>query len=73
MDLQRILPTQPPAPISEAIEVHLLTREFYQEVKHRDEFEAYCQWYQETAQKHQRELRKMQNDFNIFGWFLGKR
>lgn len=73
MDFQRILPNLPPPPIIEALETQILTREFYQEVQHREDFKAYCQWYYETAQQHQREFAKMQNDLNILRWFLGKR
>lgn len=72
MDFQRILPTPPPPPMMEIFETHLLARQFYQEVTHREEFQAYCQWYRETAQQHQQELAKMQGDLNIFGWFFVK-
>jgi hypothetical protein len=71
MDFQYILPSAPCAPIMENLEAHLLTQKFYQEVTYREEFQAYCQWYKETAQQNQRELKKMRGDLNIFSWFLG--
>lgn len=62
-----------PQPVPEAIIVHELTREFYREVEHREEFDRYCQWYRLAAEQHQRELQKMRGDINLFGWFCRKR
>lgn len=71
-ELRNIVP-EPPIP-AEILKQHQITREFYQEVKYRQEFESYCQWYYSTAKQHQQELQKMQGDFNILGWFRrGKR
>ncbi len=56
--------------VSEAIATYHVTRCFYREVAQRQEFEQYCQWYYETAAKHQQELEKMQRDINILGWFI---
>lgn len=66
--LQRIVP-MPPEPDHQVLEVHQLTRTFYEEVHHRQEFERYCEWYHATARQHQQELQKMQSDFNLLGWF----
>ncbi|MEL6222100.1 MAG: hypothetical protein AAFQ57_03335 [Cyanobacteria bacterium J06626_14] len=63
-----------PCPSSAAIwddtlKVHQLTYDFYSEVSYRQEFDAYCQWYEETAAKHRAEAESMKNDINILGWF----
>lgn len=55
---------------AEILQVYQVTAKFYQEVKYREEFEQHCQWYAETAERHQQELQKMRGDLNIFGWFL---
>ena len=39
----------------------------------REEFEAYCQWYDDTAEFHRQELEKMRGDLNLFAWFRGKK
>ncbi|MCC3440817.1 MAG: hypothetical protein JGK01_03160 [Microcoleus sp. PH2017_03_ELD_O_A] len=66
-ELQNIVPE--PTPTAETFQRHQVVREFYDEVKYRQEFELYCQWYYATAKQHQQELQKMQGDFNIFAWF----
>jgi hypothetical protein len=66
-DLRWITPLPPE--IVEAIIAYELTREFYREVKYREEHKRYCQWYYETAEKHRQELQRMQGDVNILGWF----
>lgn len=68
-DLRQIISLPPN--IIEAIIVHNLSREFYREVKYREEHARYCQWYYETAEKHRQEFQKMQGDINILGWFNG--
>lgn len=66
-ELQNIVPE--PTPTAEIFQRHQVVREFYDEVKYRQEFELYCQWYYATAKQHQQELQKMQGDFNIFAAF----
>jgi hypothetical protein len=66
-ELPHILP-QPPVS-AEILKEYKITREFYQEVAYRQDFERYCEWYYSTAKQHQQELEKMQGDFNILGWF----
>ena len=58
----------PPA-VSETIQLQQVAYEFRQEVRHREEFEAYCDWYYATAAKHQAELAAMENDVSPFNWF----
>lgn len=63
---------RPDQPAAEILKAHQLTREFHQEVEYREDFNQYCQWYYETAERHHRELEKMRKDINILGWFLGR-
>lgn len=70
-NFSQLLPSLQPE--LEILETYKVTQEFYQEVKYREEFEAYCQWYDETAECHRQELEKMRGDINLFSWFLGKK
>ena len=67
-ELRSIFPALQPE--IEILEAHQVAREFYREVEYREDFANYCQWYYETAERHQKELQKMRGDLNIFGWFL---
>ncbi|MGF1495059.1 MAG: hypothetical protein ACFBSC_21960 [Microcoleaceae cyanobacterium] len=60
-------------PESEQFQIYQFTQEFYQEVERREAWEQHCQWYAETAQRHQQELKKMRSDINFFGYFLRRR
>jgi len=53
----------------EILQVHQLAYDFRDEVEARQTFQHYCQWYYETAQRHQQEFQRMQQDINILGWF----
>lgn len=55
--------------IAEILAAYHLTREFHREVIHREEHQAYYQWYQEVAKQHQQELQKMRGDVNLFSLF----
>lgn len=46
-----------------------LTREFYQEVRDRENHQRYCQWYHQVAQQHQDELNRLRQDINLLGFF----
>lgn len=71
LNWEHIIPQAPPPPgeIIEALEATTTTREFYQEVEYREDFDRYCQWYYETADRHRQEMQKMLGDFNLLGWF----
>ena len=56
-------------PAVEILELHQITYDFHQEVRYREEFEHYCQWYYQTAERHRQELEAMQGDINLFSWF----
>ncbi|MBD2022789.1 hypothetical protein H6F43_21635 [Leptolyngbya sp. FACHB-36] len=58
-----------PQPEPEVLVVYALTREFHREVEQREAFEQYCQWYRNTAEQNRRELHKLRQDVNVFGWF----
>ena len=67
---------QPTSPDSsselEILETYQVTYTFYEEVRYRQDFEDYCQWYYNVAEKHQQEFESMKNDLNILGWFCRK-
>jgi hypothetical protein len=67
-DLRSLMPSFP-EPELEILEIHQMAYDFYDEVRHRQAFEQYCQWYYETAANHREEARKMQGDINVLGWF----
>jgi hypothetical protein len=70
-EFPHIIPALPPE--VDILETHQTAYEFYREVRYREEFERYCQWYEMTAQQHRQELHKMRGDFNLFGWFSRRR
>ncbi|MEB3828583.1 hypothetical protein [Phormidium sp. CCY1219] len=71
-EFPQITPT--PQNFAESLQAAQVTREFYEELEYREEFENYCQWYRDSAECHRRELEKMRGDINILGWFSrGKR
>lgn len=64
---QHIIPIpQPDA--QEIFQVYETTQQFYREVQHREELDRYCEWYYQVASEHQRDLVKMRNEINFFGW-----
>lgn len=67
-ELRWIAP-MPPDSDFEFLETHQVAYEFYSEVRHREAFEQYCQWYYNVALQHQQEHQKLQRDFNMMGWF----
>lgn len=67
-DFMQIIP-EPQQPAAEILQAHQTAQQFYREVKYRENFKNYCQWYYATAQQHQEELQKMRGDINIFRWF----
>ena len=69
--LRRIITIPPNG--SELFQTYQVAHEFYEEVRYREQLEEYCQWYRQTAAQHQRELRRMRGDINLFGWFCRRR
>lgn len=61
-------PATPPV-IPEPLQGHQLTQAFNREVRQREAFEQYCQWYAATAQQHRDELHRLRNEFNLLRWF----
>jgi hypothetical protein len=72
-DHRWLTPDTAPPPAAEILAVYQTTRQFYQEVEGRVEYDRYCAWYRAVAEQHQRELQKMRCDFNLLGWFSGRR
>lgn len=67
-DFIYILPSLQP-PVTESFATYQTTRQFYQEVQARSEFQRYCQWYRQTARQHQQQLKRMRGEFNFMQWF----
>ncbi len=59
--------------IEDALELHQAAQEFRLEVERRQAQAQYCQWYYEMAKQTQVEAAAMENDFNFFGWFWGRK
>jgi hypothetical protein len=53
----------------EVFQAHQLTQEFREEVEYRQSFDHYCQWYAAISEQNRQELKKLQGDFNVLGWF----
>lgn len=49
------------------------TSQFYREVQSRAELQRHCEWYYTTAKRHRQELKQMQGELNILGWFRRQR
>lgn len=58
-----------PEQTQDILESHQLTYDFYRELKHRQAFAEYCQWYKETALQNQRDLARMNQGFFLFRLF----
>lgn len=63
-----VIPSTPPK-VEETFAAYQTTRQFYQEVQTRSEFELYCEWYHRMAEKNRQDLEKMRGEPNIFQWF----
>lgn len=57
--------------VTESLELHQAAIDFQRELKHRQAFEDYCQWYYRLAAQNQAEYLAMQNDANSFWWWKG--
>lgn len=57
-----------PSEFIQVLEGQQLAANFAQEVQYRQEFDAYCRWYAETAAANQRSLQRMRREFNLFQW-----
>lgn len=68
---QFIVPAPPPS--ADIFATYQLAHEFHREALYRQEQERYCEWYRATAESHKQELRKMQGDINLFGWFCRRK
>ncbi|MBW4465509.1 MAG: hypothetical protein KME07_08720 [Pegethrix bostrychoides GSE-TBD4-15B] len=69
---QQIVPL-PQAKAADILVAYQISFEFYEEIRYREAFNDYCQRHQRLARQHQQELAAMQDDVNLYGWFLGRR
>ncbi len=64
---QRIIPHSS-SDIAEILESHRLSHDFHRELRHRQAFQAHCQWYRETARQNQQELARMTSKRAFWDW-----
>ncbi|WP_199305855.1 hypothetical protein [Pseudanabaena sp. FACHB-2040] len=57
----------------EILQVHQMAQDFRREVECREQFAAYCDWYDRTALQHQQEWAAMQKDVQLRGYFRRNR
>jgi hypothetical protein len=61
-----------PKEVIEYLELHQAAQEFRLELEHRDNLEAYCQWYQQAAIKNRSDLEQMRAELNVLAWLGGR-
>jgi hypothetical protein len=66
-----ILPAPPPP--ADIFATYKIAHEFYREAQARQQHKSYCEWYRQTAESHRQELKTMQGDINLLGWFCRRR
>lgn len=54
--------------VTEYLVLHQAAQEFRLEVDYRQQFDAYCQWYYQTAAENRANLLQMQGEINLRGW-----
>lgn len=58
---------------AEILQIHQMAQDFRREVEHREQCEAYCAWYDQTARQHRQEWATLQQDPYPLRWFWGGR
>lgn len=61
-----------PQDVIEYLVLHQAAQDFRLEVEHREQMEAYCQWYYQTAAENRATLARMQGEVNLLAWFRGQ-
>jgi hypothetical protein len=67
-DFHQIIVPIPQSEI-EILEAYAVSHEFYREAQIRQEYEQYCQWYEQVAAQHRQEFESLKRDINFLGWF----
>lgn len=67
-EFHQIIPL-PPAEVEGTFAPYQVTSQFYREVRQREAWLGYCQWYYSTAARHRQELQQMRGELNILSWF----
>ncbi len=62
---------EPAQDVIEYLALHQAAQDFRLEVEHRENLEAYCQWYYQTAAENRATLAQMQRETNLLAWFSG--
>lgn len=55
--------------VAESIAAHQVAYDFYHEVRYREQWQQYVQWYRSTAEQHQQDLKAMRQEPNLMRWF----
>ena len=58
--------------VIEHLVLHQAAQDFRLEVEYREQADAYCQWYYQTAAENQETLARMQGEINLLAWFSGR-
>lgn len=66
--LQRYLDHLPNS-LYDPLTLQQVAYDFRQEVRSREAFEEYCQWYYAQAEQNKAELAAMEYDIPLFAWF----
>ena len=59
--------------VIEYLALHQAAQDFRLEVEYREQFEAHCQWYYQTAAENRADLAQMRREANLLGWFSRRR
>jgi hypothetical protein len=62
---------EPAQDVIEYLALHQAAQDFRLEVEHRENLDAYCQWYYQTAAENRATLARMQRETNLLAWFSG--
>lgn len=58
--------------VIEHLVLHQTAQDFRLEVAYREQFEAHCQWYSQTAAENRATLAKMRSEANLLARFSGR-
>ncbi|HEY9736787.1 MAG TPA: hypothetical protein V6D06_10910 [Trichocoleus sp.] len=63
----------PKQDVAEILQVHQMAQDFRREVEQREQFEAYCAWYNHVSLQNQLDWAAMQKEAQLLDWFKGHR
>lgn len=57
--------------VIESLVLHQAAQAFRLEVEYREQLEAHCQWYYQTAAENRATLARMRREINLRAWWRG--